>query len=782
MRPLSVLPLLLTLGCWGGEKPVEKKDPPPEAPKAEAGLKVQRVPGMDLSRKTMNVADDPEICATANTFLDLKQPALTPMRPLLDAPDRDAAFIGALLGPHMGDKPFRVAAFPMVTVLPIALDWKGRRAELKTKFEAAITALPPEKAALAHENYATLLLYMGEFQHLIDRYNADSADGKPFAGNGGVRFALGQALHRLGKYNEAIPHAKAAFTLLKESQLDTRWLLMLTEVAAYGWDFYEKYSKDAYDAKHIRALFPNDDWGKLPFEDVSDQMGFSLWGGYGGANWVDLDNDGWDDLMFEHKFKPPQLLKNVNGQKLENQPQKGNPLEDCGLVVWSPADVDNDGDRDIFRHCCNYDGWGPAVIAKNEGGFKFTDASKAAGLDNGAASGSFNAWSDYDLDGNLDVVITDAYGPTRLYRGKGGGQFEEVTAKAGVDTVKKNDPSFPGPPVFGGIGTSFGDFDDDGWPDLFVQGWDWKKLYRNKHDGTFEDVGVAAGIGDGSGARGYSAFFFDHDNDGKLDIFAGQYVVSSDEKWGFGPFCTCSNLLAPEGYSEREYVGASTIFRNVGGGKFESTNAKTKFIPFGTMSTSYADWDNDGDLDVVMGAGGPYFQQAEPFLFYQNNGDGTFTNLTPFLMQRLWGKGHGIAFNDYDHDGDLDVAMVNGSVVPGDLWPGLFLKNKGNDNHWLEVGLVGGPGTNRDAIGAQVRVTAGGKTYVREVASGGQFSTTHGFRVHFGLAKADKVEKVEIRWPNKELTVTTLTDVPIDAAVEVTQADGKWKKLWGKGG
>jgi hypothetical protein len=229
-------------------------------------------------------------------------------------------------------------------------------------------------------------------------------------------------------------------------------------------------------------------------------------------------------------------------------------------------------------------------------------------------------------------------------------------------------------------------------------------------------------------------------------------------------------------------VGASTIFRNVGGGKFESTNAKTKFIPFGTMSTSYADWDNDGDLDVVMGAGGPYFQQAEPFLFYQNNGDGTFTNLTPFLMQRLWGKGHGIAFNDYDHDGDLDVAMVNGSVVPGDLWPGLFLKNKGNDNHWLEVGLVGGPGTNRDAIGAQVRVTAGGKTYVREVASGGQFSTTHGFRVHFGLAKADKVEKVEIRWPNKELTVTTLTDVPIDAAVEVTQADGKWKKLWGKGG
>lgn len=778
--PCLSLSLLTACGLFGGgSEPVPAA--PAEAEPASAGeagaealvgargIVVTRHESMDLSRPIRNVADDPDICAASETFLNTAQPAFGPMRPILDAPDKDAAFIGAVLHSGPDVRPLRIQAFPMVTVLPHELDWHQRRDELKGKFEAAIDALSEDARPMAHANYATLLLYMGEFQHVVDRYAPLAAEGKALADSGDIHFALAQAMYRLGTPEPGIPHARAAYSLLPKVTLDTRWVLMLVEMAAYGWDFYDRYSADLYDATHIRAFFPNDDWSALPFTDRTDLLGVDPWGGYGGASSVDLDGDGWDDLMLERKYKRPVLLRNNEGKGFEVKPQTISPLTDCGLVMWSPADIDNDGDPDIYRHCCNYDGWGPHVVAENQGDFTFADISEKAGLDNGHGSGSFSVWGDYDLDGNLDIAITDAYGPTRLYRNKGGGRFEETTAAAGIDTVVPNDPSFPGPPVFGGIGVSFGDYNDDGWPDLFVQGWDWKKLYRNKGDGTFEDVTVASGVGDGRGTRGYSNFFFDYDGDGDQDIFAGQYVVSSDEKWGFGPFCTCSNLLAPEGYSEREMKAASTILRNNGDGTFTDMWAETGFIPFGTMSSAYADWDNDGDLDLAFGAGGPYIQQAEPYLFYQNNGDGTFTNLTPFLMQKLWGKGHGITFNDFDHDGDLDAAIVNGSVVPGDQWPGLYLENRGGGGRWVSVQLRGSEGTNRDAIGAKVTVEAGGKRYVREVQSGGQFTTTNGLAVHFGLGEAEAVERIEIRWPDRAHSVTALTDVPADAAILVTQ-------------
>lgn len=792
MSPVTPL-LALLAACTGGDAPAPPDgpavvDPPAEEAPAEEGLvgkrgiPVEKHPEMDLSRKVRNVADDPEICSAETTFLDLDQPAFNPVRALIDAPDRDAAFIQASLhGGRPDGTPLRIAAFPMVTLLPHALDWHSRRDELKGKFEAAIEALPAEEQPMAHANYATLLMYVGEFEHLVGRYGPMVEEGQPFAESGDLHFSLAQALYRLGKHAEAIPHARKAYTILPQSTLDTRWVLMLAEMAAYGWDFYDKYSADLYDASHIRTFFPNDDWGALPFDDATDKLGIDVWGGYGGASWADLDNDGWSDLMLERKYKHPVLLKNLEGKGFERKDQEIMPLNDCGLVMWSPADVDNDGDRDIYRHCCNYDGFGPHVLAENTGDFTFEDISEKAGLDNGHGSGSFSVWGDYDLDGNLDIAITDAYGPTRLYRGHGDGTFSETTEAAGIDTLVMNDPSNPElPPAFGGIGVAFGDYDDDGWPDLYVQGWDWKKLYRNDGDGTFTDVTLESGIGTGKGTRGYSNFFFDYDNDGDQDLFTGQYVVTSDEKWGFGPFCTCSNLLAPEGYSEREMKAASTILRNNGDGTFTDMWETTGFIPFGTMSSSYADWDNDGDLDLAFGAGGPFMQQAEPFLFYRNDGDGTFTNLTPFLMQSLWGKGHGITFADHDHDGDLDAGIVNGSVVPGDLWPGLFLDNRGNDNHWVNVALVGDGPSNHDAIGAKVTVKAGGKTYVREMQSGGMFTTTNDFSIHFGLGGADAIESIEVRWPNKEHTTVTLTDVPVDAAITVKESGG-WDTRYGAG-
>jgi hypothetical protein len=196
------------------------------------------------------------------------------------------------------------------------------------------------------------------------------------------------------------------------------------------------------------------------------------------------------------------------------------------------------------------------------------------------------------------------------------------------------------------------------------------------------------------------------------------------------------------------------------------------------MGANNGDWDNDGDQDIVMGTGGPYFQQAEPVLFYENMGDGTFKLRTPFYDLSLWGKGHGAAFSDYDRDGNLDLYLNNGGATPGDVWQSQLLRNTGSANHWFEVSLKGGPGTNSAAVGARVKVTAGGKTYLQELWSGSRFSATNSFRLHFGLAGAAKVDKVEIRWPNKKLGVTTLENLEADQAIEVVEATGKWTKLW----
>jgi tetratricopeptide (TPR) repeat protein len=747
------------------------------ASEAGAGAKDDAIPGF-IPFAQGNTADLPGRCDGEHTFLGMESGTYKMHSQFPSSPqelelagrlpnfstDPDMQPIGVLLEISNPDSP------TVANYMAKKLDWFNRRETVEKKIETALAGLPRAGRLQGLHNYAYALLYIGEFKKIISYFGPGGAGSLP--SDGIITFIRAQALWHMGRYRESLPLAKKALKLLPDKILDTRWQLMLTEMGLYGPEYFRKYSKNLYTTKHVADIFSNLTAAGLPFEDVTDTMSIERWSGTGSVSFADLNGDGWDELLIQRKQFPSKIYKNDHGRfvpvpdaNIEGPPQ-------CFDILETVADYDNDGKPDLQRHCCNYDGPGHSVLYKNMGDLKFKDVTKQSGLDYHIA-GMHTSWGDYDLDGNLDFIATDQLGPSRLFHNNGDGTFTDVTEKAGFIT-----PGGAGPELWGAVGCAFGDYDGDGYPDISCNGWGWSRLFHNNRDGTFTDVTVKAGIDVGKEVKGYNALWGDFDNQGRLDLYVGRYVTSSSDLYGYGPRCTCSNLLGPEGYSQREWNNAGTIYRNNGDGTFTDMRATTHFIPLGVMGVNAADWNNDGRLHIVMGAGGPYMQQLEPYLFYENQGGYKFKLLTPFLDGSLWGKGHGAAFGDYDHDGNLDLFLNNGGAFPGDIYPSKLLHNKGNSNHWLGVSLKGGPGTNSMAVGAQAQIFAGDLHHLEELAVGGRFTATNSFMIHFGLGPHATVDRLVIRWPNKSGHVTELKDIPADQAIEVDEASGQWKTLW----
>ena len=714
----------------------------------------------------VNTADLPDRCPGEKIYVDMDRFDWKRFSAVPSAGGDDDQAITAMLELNT-DSPMFATYFAKKT------RYYSRRAEMQEKVEARLARLSGDALTKGLEDYAYVLGYLGEFQKVVEHFGPGGP--RETANDGIIALSLAHAYFRLGRYADSVPYAKKAFDLLPDKKHDTRWQVMLSELGLHGDALYKNYSRDYYDLSHVKTLFPARGMAGLPFEDATDSMQIDKWSGTGGANFADLDGDGWDELIIQRKYFPSKVYRNDRGGALRSIPDAQVEGGYCDELVESVADYDNDGRPDLQRQCCNYDGPGPSRLLKNMGGLSFQDVTKASGLDY-HVSGMHVAWGDYDLDGYLDIVVADQFGPVQVWRNNGDGTFTNATKRAGI--VSPGTGGGPDQADYGAVGCSWADYDGDRYPDLACNGWGWSRLWHNNGDGTFTDVTAQAGVDIGKGARGYNSMWLDYDNDGKLDLYVGRYVVASGVKWGDGLRCTCSNLLAPDGFGEREWQNAGTIYRNNGDGTFTNMASTLKFLPLGVMGVNAADWNNDGCQDIAMGAGGPYAQQAEPYLFYQNNCDGTFTLKTPFTMRKLWGKGHGIAFGDYDHDGNLDVFLNNGGLFPGDVWPSLLLHNTGNANHFLELGLKGGPGTNAFAVGAQVELWAGKLHQLQELAAGGRFSATNTFRLHFGLAKNRKIDRLVVRWPNKRKDATELKNLPVDQAIELDEATGVARTLW----
>jgi hypothetical protein len=458
--------------------------------------------------------------------------------------------------------------------------------------------------------------------------------------------------------------------------------------------------------------------------------------------WGDYDNDGFPDLFVGNSYKANNSLFHNNGDgtftKVTNS-AVGDIVTDivnCHGCAW--GDYNNDGFVDMIVSQTN----GKLRLYKNNGDGTFTGVNSAGSGDD---SSVFNrtdarhtvAWADYDNDGLLDfaVVVHGPNGRNRLYHNNGDGTFTEAR-----DSVISQDPA-------DWDGLAWGDYDNDGYPDLFVANFGGTNiLYHNNGDGTFTKVaGSVVGRDEGSFA---GAAWGDYDNDGYLDLFV-----------------SCQDS------------GPNLLFHNNGDGTFTKiTNGPIANGNHG-RGCVWGDYDNDGWLDLFVNRGSPYGSggAGETNALYQNNGDGTFTEITNSVVVADVGQGQACAWGDYDNDGFPDLFVANGGFLVGLHKQANFLyRNNGNSNNWI-VFTLAGTVSNRSAVGAKVRLKAriAGKVFwqMREISGGGNGGGQNDLRASFGLGDATLVDTVRIEWPSG--TVQELHNLGVKQFLTVTEPNGK---------
>ena len=598
-------------------------------------------------------------------------------------------------------------------------------------------------------------LRRGETQNCCAQNNRDSC----------IMPIRGQGIHtQTENSRKAIEAFKAILTsgqATSEQTLKASWLINLAYMTLgqypHGVPEALRMAPDLFGAHHKFPRFPN----------LAPLLGLDTFQLSGGVIADDFDGDNQLDIVTS-TFDPTgqmHYLKNDGQGGFVDKTAEAGLTGILGGINLEQADYDNDGDTDILvlrGAWLMAQGKHPNSLLRNDGDGNFTDVTFNAGLAIVNYPTQTAAWADYDLDGDVDLYIGNehvgtSHAPSQLFRNNGDGSFTDVAAPAGVENWQFSK------------GVSWGDYNGDRYPDLYVSNMMGpNRFYRNNGDGTFTDVAGVLNMTKPDAA--FPCWFWDVNNDGLLDL----YVAANK-----GTGNSIANVVASTlGIPFKEelaclYIGnPDHTFSNQA-----QTYGLTKLtLP---MGSNYGDLDNDGYLDFYLGTGYPEYDALMPNVMYHNSGGREFRDVSWNGGFGHLQKGHGIAFADFDNDGDQDIYAQMGGALQGDRFQDALFANPGFKNHWISIQLEGTK-TNRSAIGARIKVIldqANGtsRQIYRHVNSGGSFGANP-LRQSIGLGPSTLIQKLEIYWPTSD-TTQVFENIPSDQAILIREGSTQFKPL-----
>ncbi len=464
------------------------------------------------------------------------------------------------------------------------------------------------------------------------------------------------------------------------------------------------------------------------FKDIASVAGTNAFLEAGGVVIDDFDNDGLLDIVASSMDACDPLHyyhNNGNGTFSDRAAQAGLGDQLGGLNLVQ-VDYNNDGCMDLMVLRGGWEFPMRKSLLRNNCNGTFTDVTEQSGLGKTVTSTNSAVWADIDNDGYLDVFIVNENSPSQLFRNRGDGTFEDISHAAGIDRTEFSK------------GVTAADYDNDGYVDFYVSNLSSPNLlYHNNHDGTFTEIAKQAGVR--APGTGFATWFFDYDNDGWPDLFVTSYPSFSPDE------VVRSYMHLPV------HADTMKLYRNLHNGTFQDVTAQVGldrvFIP---MGANFGDVDNDGFLDIYLGVGQPSFGAILPHVLLRNDSGEKFVDITASSGTGDMHKGHGIGFADLFRSGHQDIVANFGGALPSDRHALRLFQNPGNENDWINVRLAGVK-SNRAAVGARIKVTIendghASRSIYRTVGYGSSFSGSP-MEQQIGLGHGARITSIDIWWP-----------------------------------
>lgn len=586
----------------------------------------------------------------------------------------------------------------------------------------------------------------GELENCAANHNAQSCI-IPIQGGG---------IHKLTSGSEQAIEIYKMILAKFPDDLQSRYLLNIAymTLGRYPADVPEQWLIES-------GVFTQNKTSNIILKDIAGKLGVDMNGISGGCVVEDLDNDGLLDIMASSYGLNDQIryMHQMKDGTFKTETVSSGLVGITGALNLIHADYNNDGFADIVALRGGW--WGkkatfPFSLIKNNGNNTFEDITIEAGLYSPGPTQTAS-WGDFNNDGWIDLFVAHENFPCQLFMNNKG-KFVDVAPKYGLNFTAYVK------------GCVWGDINNDGYPDLYISTLNSpNRLFLNKPGTTqgermFEDISKSAGVEEP--LNSFPAWFFDFDNDGYQDIFVSGYDTKRFSQVGED---AARDMLGLPALGE-----LPRLYHNNGNNTFTDVSAAygVNHVNY-AMGCNFGDIDNDGWLDYYLGTGAPPYTSIVPNKLYRNIGGKKFEDITYATNTGHIQKGHGVAFADIDNDGDQDIYEVIGGAVEGDHFRNVLFENTSvTGNYWIKLKLEGVT-ANRSAIGARVRIkvkTADGsfQNFYYTVNTGASFGSDP-LRVEAGLGKATAIEEIEIRWPNAKQSTEIIRNVTMNTQIIIKE-------------